>query len=126
MKRIAVVVVLVLVMFASASGQTRYSSNVAEYADTATTSWQSVSISGIYTALLKSYINCEVNVLSGGDMYYALTSADTASAGEYNTIKYNQTLWGTAAPAAFNIGPIASTRLWYKSASTTIFSFKFW
>jgi hypothetical protein len=126
MKRIALLVVLALALASTGGAQTIYNSpNVAEYADTATTAWQSVLVSSIPTYFVRSFYNLEVNLLSGGDLYFALTTADTGGAGTFNAIKYNQTLWGTAAPCSYWVGTTAATRLWFKSASTSIFSFKF-
>lgn len=125
MKRIALVIVLVFLVCSLGPAQTRYASNVMSFSDTATTAWQSYLVDTVKTYLVKNYYDLEVKLLSGGDLYYALTVADTASAGAFNILRKNQTLQGADAPMSFYVGPTTSTRLWYKSASTSIFEFNF-
>jgi hypothetical protein len=126
MKRIAMLVVLILVVTSLGSSQTRYTSNLMSFSDTATTAWQSYLVDTVKTYLAKNYYNLEIMLKSGNDLYIALTVADTALAGTPNRIRKNITISSTSMPISFFAGPTTSTRIWYKSSGTAYFNLNFW
>jgi hypothetical protein len=125
MKRIALLFALVVVLGASVSAQTYYSiGSIREYADTATTAWQALTLPK--TALARAFVKVEINLIAGGKLAWALSASDTANAFRMEAWNQNSVIDSVSLPVTFIIDQTYATTLFVKSMSTSDYRIKVW